>query len=101
MSVAVLVSVHDGMVLAADSASTLMLQAGPNVAGVGKIYENANKVFNLVKGHRLGCLTWGTGSIGNASIATLIKDIRERLTEPAEAARLGFNPEAYTVEQVS
>ena len=54
MSVAVLVSVHDGMVLAADSASTLMLQTGPNVAGVGKIYENANKVFNLVKGHRLG-----------------------------------------------
>lgn len=101
MSVAVLVSVHDGMVLAADSASTLMLQMAPGVAGVGKIYENANKVFNLIKGHRLGCMTWGTGSIGNASIATLIKDIRERLTEPTAATSLGFDPTNYTVEQVS
>jgi len=58
------------------------------------VYENANKIFNLVKGMPLGCATYGSGSIGNASIATLIKDVRQKLT----AEELGFNRKSYTIE---
>ena len=45
MSIAVLIGVHDGLVLAADSASTLVVniapQGGPMAANV---YDNANKI---------------------------------------------------------
>jgi hypothetical protein len=87
MSIAVLISVHDGLVLAADSASTLMIGAqvpgapGPAPVGVGNVYDNANKIFNLIKGKPVGCITFGTGSIGNASVETLMKDFRQWLSE--------------------
>src|ERR1700722_18775452 len=95
MSVAVLIGVHDGLVLAADSASTLSIAAPPGappgavaIAGVGmvaNVYDNANKIFNLVKGQPIGCITFGRGNIGNASIGTMIKDLRKELTETPQA----------------
>ncbi len=103
MSVAVLIGVHDGLVLAADSASTLSISASPGIAPggnfVANVYDNANKIFNLVKGAPIGCITFGSGNIGNASIGTLIKDLRKKLTDtPAE---MGFNAEEYTMEGVA
>jgi hypothetical protein len=100
VSIAVLVSVHDGLVLAADSASSLMLSTGPAL-GIANVYDNANKIFNIVKGYPLGCITFGTGSIGNASIGTLIKDLRAKLTDKKEAKELDFDPDGYTMEQVA
>jgi len=50
MSVAVLIGVHDGLVLAADSAATLSMQLPPGVVipggapMVGNVYDNANKI---------------------------------------------------------
>src|ERR1039458_7916479 len=88
MSIAVLIGVHDGVVLAADSASTLSFPVPPGVVlppgqqgVVGNVYDNANKIFNLVKGQPIGCITFGSGNIGNASIGTLIKDLRKKLTD--------------------
>jgi hypothetical protein len=107
MSIAVLIGVHDGVVLAADSASTLSLGLPPPPGVtvpsgeplVGNVYDNANKIFNVVKGLPIGCITFGSGNIGSASIGTLIKDLRKKLTEsPAE---LGFDPTAYTMEGVA
>jgi hypothetical protein len=106
MSVAVLIGVHDGVVLAADSASTLTFTAPPGAvppAGgqglVGNVYDNANKIFNIVKGLPIGCITFGSGNIGNSSIGTLIKDLRKKLTDsPGE---MGFDPNSYTMEQVA
>src|SRR5271169_5646039 len=99
MSIAVLIGVHDGLVLAADSASTLTIQ--PVVPGaalsVANVYDNANKIFNLYKGKPIGCITFGSGSIGNASIATLIKDLREKLTRK----EFGFDPDNYTMAEVT
>lgn len=102
MSIAVIIGVHDGVVLAADSASTLTLggaQPGvpAGVVGVLNVYDNANKIFNLYKGRPLGCVTFGSGSIGNASISTLLKDLRAKLT----ANELGFSPDRYTIKQVA
>lgn len=79
MTIALLLKVYDGLVLASDSATTLTV----NTAGqssVANIYNNANKVFNLHKGLPIGAMTWGLGSIGPASIATLAKDLRRRFS---------------------
>src|SRR5258708_37235979 len=87
MSIAVVISVHDGVVLAADSASTLLAAGipgvGPESAGPDQIavnvYNNANKIANLYKGEPIGCVAYGSGSIGLASISTLLKDFRNLL----------------------
>ncbi len=104
MSIGILISVHDGIVLAADSASTLtLLKAGPipnqQASPVAiNVYNNANKIANLYKGKPIGCVAYGSGSIGSASISTLLKDFRERLTDGMEP---GFNVTDYTMEGVS
>src|SRR4051812_768361 len=86
MTIALAVRVHDGMVLATDSASTI---TGLPVAGGGaqvfNVYNNANKLFNLVKGQPIAGMTWGSGSIGTSSISTHIKDLRRRMTVPDPA----------------
>jgi hypothetical protein len=55
MTIVVTVKIHDGIVLASDSATTFSDTDGNTV----KVYDNANKVFNLVKGLPIGSLTWG------------------------------------------
>jgi len=102
MSIAVLIGVHDGLVLAADSASTLVVSAAPGGLYAANVYDNANKIFNLIKGQPLGCVTFGSGSIGSASIATLIKDFRRELSvkNPNEN-KYKFNIENYTMEEVA
>ena len=103
MSIAVLIGVHDGLVLAADSASTLLIKLPPQGGQMAaNVYDNANKIFNLIKGKPLGCATFGSGSIGNASIGTLIKDFRLKLSvsDPKEN-ELKFDVTNYTMEQVA
>lgn len=106
MSIAVLIGVHDGVVLAADSASTLTFPTPPGVVlppgqqgVVGNVYDNANKIFNLVKGQPIGCITFGSGNIGNSSIGTLIKDLRKKLTDTPE--EMAFNAKQYTMEGIA
>ena len=73
MTVAVSVKVNDGIVLAADSATTMF-------AGNGhQVWNNANKVFELHRSLPIGGMCWGLGAIGNSSIETLAKDFRRRL----------------------
>jgi hypothetical protein len=52
-----------------------------------------------VKGQPIGCITFGSGNIGNASIGTLIKDLRKQLTE--NAAKMGFDSNDYTMGGVA
>lgn len=78
MTIAISLKVNDGLVLAADSASTLFSLLPSGQQGVINVYNNANKVFNLRKGFPLGAITWGSGSIGSTSISTLMKDLRRR-----------------------
>lgn len=104
MSIAVLIGVHDGIVLAADSASTLTITAAPGPmgapAGIANVYDNANKIFNLHKGLPIGCVTFGSGSIGNSSIGTLIKDLRRGLMTKETRDKFGFDPTNYTMKGV-
>jgi hypothetical protein len=100
MSVAVLIGVHDGLVIAADSASTLTISTAPNqLAGIANVYDNANKIFNLYKGLPIGCVTFGSGSIGNSSIGTLIKDFRSELMDNSDG-RGGLKPQNYKMEDI-
>ncbi len=91
MTIIVSVKIHDGVVMAADSATTFYLDDRP-----GQIYLNANKIVNLVKGLPIGVMTCGRGGIGQASIATLLKDLREKLKNDPS-----FDPAAYTMQSVA
>lgn len=95
MTIVVTVKVTDGIVLASDSATTFVDNSGAAI----KVYNNANKIFNLVKGLPLGAMTYGQGSIGTASIATLSKDMRAHFAD--HASPYYFDPANYTVEQVA
>ncbi|MBI3210908.1 MAG: hypothetical protein HYZ37_18645 [Candidatus Solibacter usitatus] len=100
MSIGLIIQVHDGIVLAADSASTLTLTTAPIAGGATalNVYNNANKVANLFKGEPIGCVAYGAGSIGSASISTLLKDFRALL---ACGAGTTFHRESYTMEGVA
>src|ERR1044072_3015259 len=80
MTIAVSLKVHEGVVLASDSASTLAQVQSDGTMSVANVYYNVNKIANLVKGLPLGVMTWGSGSIGPESISTLFKDLRQMLT---------------------
>jgi hypothetical protein len=74
MTVAVMVKVHDGLVLATDSAMTVEL---PN--SQAQVYNNADKIFNLHRELPVAAMTWGLGHAGSASVSTVAKDLRRRL----------------------
>ncbi|MFZ2227485.1 MAG: hypothetical protein WA090_07365 [Candidatus Nanopelagicaceae bacterium] len=78
MTIEIAVKVHDGLVLAADSATTLLQRDSNGQTKETNIYNNANKVMNLYKGLPIGLMSWGLGSIGSSSISTLGKDLRQR-----------------------
>lgn len=104
MTIAISLKVNDGLVLAADSASTLIEHSAPGTPGsVVNVYNNANKVANLRKGFPIGAVTWGAGSIGPASISTLLKDVRSRFTGVAgqEHASWKLEKDSYTIEEVA
>jgi hypothetical protein len=102
VTIAIAVQVHDGIVLASDSASTLTdpSQAGPN--NVLNVYNNANKIFNLRKGLPIGGMTYGMGSIGVSSISTLAKDLRRRFAGHDKAhADWHIDPENFAIGQIA
>src|SRR6516164_2701000 len=98
MSIIVSVKINDGIVLASDSVTTFYLPDGKP----GQIYEHAVKTVNLVKGLPIGVMTCGAGGISNASTATLLKDLRQRLTGYEEGhADWKLDERNYTIESVS
>lgn len=105
MTIAISIKVNDGVVLASDSATTIFGRHSTGAVGVVKIYENANKIFNLRKGQPVGAITWGAGSIGHASVSTLAKDFRQMITEgyvdPDTKEDCAVAPGAYTIEQIA
>jgi hypothetical protein len=97
VTVAVAVKVYDGIVLAADSATTFGLNNGSH-----QVYNNANKVFHLHRDLPLGAMTWGVASVGDASIATIAKVLRRRLMgQDPDHTDWALNPMSYTVEEVA
>ena len=83
MTIALAIKVNDGLVLAADSATTMTQMTQNGQQQIINIYNNANKVFNLHKLLPVGIITWGLGNIGASSISTLFKDFRHEITNGA------------------
>lgn len=100
MTICVAVKVHDCIVFAADSASSLI---GTPVAGgqvlIENVYAHGNKVFNLRKGLPIAAMTCGMGNIGPVSISTLAKDLRARFCSSAPDWQL--KKEDYSIEEVA
>jgi hypothetical protein len=80
VTVAIALQVHDGVVLASDSALTLSHTNAAGVDTVLNVYNNGNKIFNLKKGLPIGAVFYGKGSIGTSSVSTLVKDLRRRFS---------------------
>jgi len=94
MTIAICVKVYDGVVLASDSAGTILNASGE----VWNVYNYANKIFNLYKGLPIGAVTWGSGNIGDLSISTLVKDFRKKLASSDPDYQI--DKENYTIEEV-
>lgn len=103
MTIAISLKVNDGVVLAADSASTLTGQDEQgHPTDVVNVYNHANKVFNLRKGLPIGAITWGAGAIGTESISTLAKDLRRRFSGEDEThADWAISPSGYSVRDIA
>lgn len=99
MTVCVAVKVHDCIVFAADSATSLSATDASGNQVIINIYENANKVFNLHKGLPICAMTAGIGNFGPSSISTMSKDLR-RLFMSQDADWM-LNPQKYTLEEVA
>lgn len=97
MTVCVAVKVHDCLVFAADSASTLTVTNDDGNQQVLNVYNNADKVFNLHRGLPLVAMTCGMGHIGGRSISSLAKEFRQALDQGG----FGFDADDYTVESVT
>lgn len=78
MTIAIAMKINDGIILATDSASTILGQNENGYPEVHHTYFTADKLFNLQKGNPIGAITWGNGSIDNESISTLVKDFRKK-----------------------
>nr|WP_314431447.1 hypothetical protein [uncultured Brevundimonas sp.] len=99
MTVCVGIVVNDCIVFAADSASSLVSSNGVE-SQIVNVYSHGDKVFNLVKGLPICAMTCGMGNLGTASIATLTKELRRRLSSP-EQGEWYVNPEAFTIEEIA
>lgn len=95
MTVCVALKVHDCIVFAADSASTLTAtQNGKQT--VLNVYNNADKVFNLRRDLGLVAMTCGMGHIAGRSISSLAKELRVLITTGDKAV----DNKSYTVEDI-
>jgi hypothetical protein len=96
LTVIVTAKVNDGIVLAADSAASFFGADGHPL----KIYNNANKIFNLVKVWPIGACVYGSGGIGSASVETLSKDLRKKFSNPNDGEYF-LDRDNYTVQEVA
>jgi hypothetical protein len=93
VTVLVSVKINDGVVMAADSASSF---------ASGMIYNNSRKIVNIREGLPVGAMVTGAGGIGNESIDTLLKDLRRRLSgEDAAYADWALDPGDYSMQGIA
>src|SRR3712207_5562009 len=93
MTVLVSIKINDGVVMAADSASSF---------ASGMIYNHAHKIVNIREGLPVGVMVTGAGGIGNESIDTLLKDLRMRFSgDDPLRPEWKLDPASYTIEGIA
>ena len=98
MTIAVSIKINDGIILASDSASSLIQTDDKGNFSVIKIFENADKIFNLYKGYTIGAMTWGSGGIGSESQSTIFKDFRKIIMENSDQK---IDPKKYKIKDIA
>lgn len=98
MTVCVAVRVNDGIVFAADSASSITITKPNGETEITNVYKHGIKVFNLFKRRPIAAVTCGLGNFGSSSIATIAKNFRFSLVNGDPAMRL--NADSYEIEEV-
>lgn len=98
MTICIAVGVHDGMVFAADSASTLSTVAPGGATSVLNVYMHGQKVFNLYKGKPIAAMTCGIGNFGPHSISSLAKELRFILTNGSSDEAI--NADNYSIHEI-
>lgn len=92
MSIAAAYLVSEGVVLGADSSTTVQIKPPKGKPQVVQLLTHSQKVFEVGEDSRLGLCTWGAGSYGNVShrtIAARLNDaIDEKTTVEASAKKL-------------
>jgi len=86
VSICVSVKVGEGVVIAADSAITVaqpLSPQQPDRMAVHQVYEHGNKIFQ-VGDYPIGVATWGVGSLGGRSVASLLGEFSDN--EPLKAS---------------
>jgi hypothetical protein len=96
MTICIGVKVNESIVFVADSATSLASIGPGGVAGVNRVYNHADKVFNLFRGQPIFAMTCGLGNFGTESIATIAKSIRRKLM----SGETPISAENYTIENV-
>jgi len=100
MTICVAVKVHDCIVFAVDSASSVVDSGSPDGAmRIANVYEHGNKAFNLKKGLPIAAMTCGMGNFGARSVSTLAKDLRKKFN--SEEADWKLDPDNYSIEEVA
>ena len=95
MTICVAVKVHDCLVLAADSATSLVGVDAEDNPAVVNVFSHGNKVFNLLRGAPVAAMTCGMGNIGRTSISSLAKELRRRMSDG------GIDYDNYTIQQIA
>ncbi len=90
MTIVLALKVGDGLVLGADSASTVTTRNGYHNS-----YFNAEKLFNLDRRLPLGLLTFGLGGLAGRSVSSHVKDLREALADAFDSRHLDVS--SYSV----
>lgn len=75
MTIACAVVVPEGVVLGADSTSTVVLEDE-----TVRHYNHQQKIFEVGKNSSIGIVTWGLGSAHNSSYRTMLADFAETVT---------------------
>ncbi|NEX61797.1 ubiquitin-activating E1 family protein [Noviherbaspirillum galbum] len=92
MTVLVSVKINDGVVMAADSASSF---------ASGMVYNNSHKIINIYEGLPVGVMVTGAGGIGSESIHTLLKDLRLRFSNKDGMHEMWqLDTTLYTIESI-
>lgn len=99
VTVCVSIKVHDCLVFAADSASSLTGSTPTGEPTVVNVWDHGNKLFNLYKGKPIAAMTCGLGNMGAASIGSLAKDFRRMITHGHGGAAIDID--AYSIEEVA
>lgn len=102
MTVAIVITIYDGVILASDSATTMSHWDPSGEVTFHNVYNTAEKVFQLSSSLPVGAVAYGLGNIGAISVGSLFKEARKRLDgRSRDHQNWALDAGNYSVKQVA